>query len=162
MCNACRAEAGTRRALSLADLFGETLAVALTLDKALGIHQPALLLRSYRAGLLAQNVANADTPHYKARDIDFRETLARLTDGPRGAEAMSVTHPRHLRPTDAGPDGVRPRFRVPLQPSVDGNTVDSHLEKAAYVENALRYEASLTFLTGKIKTLRRAISGGES
>lgn len=127
-------------------------------DSALGIHAQALALRSRRNELLASNIANADTPGYKARDIDFRATLARV-DG-SGGTRIRTTHENHLAGS-SGSDltGSELLYRIPNQSSLDGNTVDPNLEKAAFAENALRYNASLTFLDRKFKGLMLALKG---
>ena len=124
------------------------------IDKALGIHAQALVWRARRMEVLASNLANAETPGYKARDLDFTEALRQATAQPDG---LRVTHPRHIR-SERGLEAPL-RYRVPSQPSLDGNTVDPDLEKAAFAENALRYQASIRFLNGKIKGLLRAIKG---
>jgi flagellar basal-body rod protein FlgB len=105
--------------------------------------------------VLATNLANADTPHYKARDTEFAATLAGLT-GPAG---LTRTHRDHMATTGAGAAGPL-KYRVPHQPALDGNTVESDLELARFAENAVAYQASLSFVNGKIATLRAAISGG--
>lgn len=116
------------------------------LDRQFGIHADALRVRSQRLDLIASNIANAATPGYKARDIDFRAAL----DGAR-----------------AGLDGARTglntaiRYRIPLQTSLDGNTVELATEQTAFAENAVNYRASLSFLSGRIQTLMSAIKGGE-
>ena len=130
--------------------------MGISIDKALGIHQPALLLRSRRSALLADNIANADTPNYKARDMDFRAELERATGG---SGALDVTHPMHIPAHGSGLFLGEPAYRVPNQPSVDGNTVDTQREKAVFLDNALRYQASITFLDGKIRSLREALRG---
>lgn len=125
-------------------------------DKLFGIHMQALRVRAERAGILARNMANADTPGYKARDIRFADLIAR--------EATAGTH---LRTTHAGhlPAGGDSKFRgelayrVPQQPSVDGNTVDMQTERAEFMRNALMYQTSLQFLNGRIKGLMTAIRG---
>ncbi len=122
-------------------------------------HVAALKLREYRHQVLSSNIANADTPHYKARDIDFAQAL-------KTAQASSVrlgrTNEGHLAGSNAArPGGAELQYRLPTQPSLDGNTVEADVEQAAYAENAIRYRASLNFLDGSIKTLRYAIRGGE-
>ncbi len=127
------------------------------LDSAFGIHAQALLLRSRRAELLAENLANADTPGYKARDIDFKQVLGAARSH---AEALKTTQPDHIQPGAANPVGVvRTGYRNPLQPSLDGNTVDVQVEQAAFARNAVDYQTSLTFLNGRIHTLLTAIKG---
>lgn len=108
-----------------------------------GVHGAALQIRSQRMGMLTSNIANAATPGYKARDIDFASALeARLggTDGGRAADGAT-------------------RFRVPLMPSLDGNTVEMATEQAAFAENAVAYSATLGFLQGRVETITRAIRG---
>lgn len=130
------------------------------LDNAFGIHELALKLQARRTEILSANMANADTPGYKARDIDFKAELERFAnDGPGPSQAgVRVTNARHMAPADAGPGG-RPLYRNPMQPSVDGNTVDAQQEKAAFMENALRYQSTLTFVNGKIQALKKALGG---
>lgn len=136
------------------------------IDSAFGIHAQAMQLRSRRAGLLAANLANADTPGYKARDIDFKATLqeaAGLASAPRQRVAhpqLRVTDPRHIAGSRAaGPIGGPPAYRVPEQPALDGNTVEPQVEKAAYMENAVSYQISLHFLDRKVRGLLAAIKG---
>lgn len=126
------------------------------LDNAFGIHEQALKLRSHRAEVLAGNIANADTPGYKARDFDFHKLMQQqLSSG----ASMRVTSARHIQP-DTGPVSASELFyRIPSQPSLDGNTVDSQLEHTAYAANAMEYQASLRFLSGGIKKLMIAIKG---
>lgn len=122
---------------------------------ALGNHELALRVRSYRTEVIAGNLANADTPGYKARDIDFRQIL----QGERERLPLRTTDPSHLSPPSVTPFGEALKYRVPTQPSLDGNTVDPSLEQAAYGENAVRYQATLRFLGGKFKGLMTAIRG---
>ena len=127
-------------------------------DRALGIHPQALEVASRRLELLASNIANADTPNYKARDIDFRAALSQAASE-RGAAALTVTQPGHIG-SSAGAGGMAsPLYRVPNHASLDGNTVDSQLENAAFAENAVRYQASLDFVNSKLRGLRSAIKG---
>ncbi len=129
----------------------------ISFDSALGIHAQALLLRARRNELLASNIANADTPGYKARDLDFRQVLGAARDD---QVPLERTNQRHLSlENDSGIPGVELQYRVPNQPSLDGNTVDPDLEKTAFAENALRYNASLTFLDRKFRGLLLALKG---
>ena len=123
----------------------------------LGVHEPALHLRAKRAQVLASNLANVDTPHYKARDIDFGEALKSVT-GERHAGMLRSTHARHIEPT-AIMAGHELKYRNPYQPSLDGNTVEHQVEMSAYSDNAMRYLVSLRFISGKFNTLRTAIKG---
>jgi len=119
----------------------------------------ALSLRAQRAELLASNLANADTPGYKAKDIDFDAVLKREQQG-ESAVTPTVTNPAHIG--GAAPGGITAtdvKYRIPNQPSLDGNTVDPHLEKAAFAENAVRYETTLTLLDQRIRGLMTALRG---
>ena len=125
------------------------------LDNYIGIHAQALQVRTKKTELLASNLANVDTPGYKAKDVDFRAALERASASTGGS--MNKTHPRHLDFGEADSDLVQ--FRVPTQPSVDGNTVESHVEKGEFLDNTMRYQATLQFLGGKFKSLKSAIKG---
>ena len=125
------------------------------MDSILGIHEAALLFRARRMEVLAANLANADTPQYKARDFDFATAL-----GKAGSSNLSLvrTNPRHIG-GEPGTAADRLQYRVPHQPSLDGNTVEADLELARYAENAVSYQASLLFANGRITALRTAMSG---
>ena len=123
-----------------------------------GIHGAALEVRSQRMGVLASNIANAATPGYKARDVDFSAAMQREIGA---ALPMTQTRPGHIAPAGdplLAADALK--YRIPTQPSVDGNTVEADIEQAAYAENVVHYQASLTFLNSKIRGLRLAIRGG--
>lgn len=135
--------------------------MSLSLDNLLGIHQPAMMLRSRRMELLASNLANADTPNYKARDIDFQAALRQAKAGMASAKSMVTTHVNHIQPGGSPFLGGEPMYRNPMSPSIDGNTVDSQTEKSAFMENAVGYQASLHFLTSKFKGIKNAIKGGQ-
>jgi flagellar basal-body rod protein FlgB len=133
------------------------------LDKAFGIHQQGILIRSKRAEILAGNLANADTPNFKARDIDFKMALSQSMQK-NDATRLTLTNPQHMSGkhsvSSAGNGmGMDLLYRSPLQPSIDGNTVDAQTEKAQFATNALQYQASLQFLSGSIKSLTTAIRG---
>lgn len=104
-----------------------------------GIHATALQLRSQRMAMLASNIANAATPNYKARDMDFATALQNANAGESIDSAIG--------------------YRVPIQPSLDGNTVELSTEQTAFAENALAYRSSLAFLQGRIGTMMRALKG---
>jgi len=128
----------------------------ISFNSALGIHEQALMVHARRAELLASNLANADTPGYKARDIDFKSALADVQA--QRSDHLKVTHSNHMQLSSTG-SAMEMLYRVPNQPSLDGNTVDSQLEKSAFAENALRYQASLTFLDGRFKGMIAALKG---
>lgn len=126
------------------------------LDSALGIHPQAAMLRSHRAELLAANLANADTPNYQARDFDFRAALDNaLGDG----FAMVRTDSRHLALGDGAMGDAEMMYRVPAQASLDQNTVDVQAERARFVDNAMRYQATMRFLDSRFSGLLRAFRG---
>ena len=147
-----------------------------TLDPLFGLHADALAIQQKRMDVLAANLANADTPHYLARDIDFSKVLAAeqgsaagagqdSTGGNAaalyGAGRLATDSPLQIStPTDAAalhdPALV---YRVPLQPSVDGNTVDEQVEQGKFADAAMHYQASLTFISDRVKEMMTAITG---
>ena len=127
------------------------------MDPIFGIHETALLVRANRMDVLARNLANADTPGYKARDLDFTRELSRLEGG---TSRLTTTHERHLRTARGSSAEDQLAYRIPHQPSQDGNTVETDLEQARFAENAVAYQATILFLNGKISSLRTAITGG--
>lgn len=126
------------------------------IDKAIGNMPEHLSVYGKRSSLLASNIANANTPGYKARDIDFKAALSKA-----GGDqiALRTTRGNHISATDSGMSGPEILYRTPLQPSLDGNTVDSQQEKARFTENAIRYQSTLTFLGGRFSGLKLAIKG---
>jgi len=129
------------------------------IDNAFSFQQQALGLRAYRQQVLADNIANADTPNFKARDVDFASALKDAVGARNGASLpLATTAARHL-PGVAAAGPAPLLYRGLAQASVDGNSVDMDLERAQFADNALRYEAGLTFLSGRIKTLTAAIQG---
>lgn len=126
----------------------------------LQFHQTALTLRAARQELIASNIANADTPNYKARDIDFASALQGAMAGKSEKLPMAATAPNHLAgATGENVMGAPVLYRKPLQPSADGNTVDMDVERAQFADNALRYEASLKFVSDEIKDVLTALQG---
>ena len=130
------------------------------LDHELNFSRQALNLRSYRQELLASNIANADTPHYKARDIDFKAALAAQLGGSSANDVqLNRTSARHLGESDGGLPGVRSQYRSEYQGSVDGNTVNMDIERGAFAENAVQMEALLTFIKENVKAMNLALQG---
>jgi flagellar basal-body rod protein FlgB len=133
----------------------------LNLDAYLGVQQDALKVQSKRMEVLAKNLANVDTPNYKAQDIDFKTALAQA--GSPGASLPLTTTAANQIGNNATSGDVENsaalKYRVPLAPSLDGNTVDEQLEQAAFADNTVRYQATLTFLSGSLKDLVTAITG---
>jgi flagellar basal-body rod protein FlgB len=132
------------------------------LDQYIGVHAAALDVRGRRTELIANNLANADTPGYKARDIDFRQAMARVS-GEQNTQGvhLTTTQAGHIGGAASADASASPdlKYRTPLAPALDGNTVDSQLEQAAFAENAVRYQATLTFLNNKFRGLLTAIMG---
>ena len=113
-------------------------------DSLFGIHGMALELRAQRLGVLTSNIANAATPGYKARDIDFGSALKAMSQGASTSAAV----------------GAATQYRVPVMPSLDGNTVEMSTEQTAFGENAIQYEATLNMLQDRVQTVTRALNGG--
>ena len=128
-------------------------------DQLFGFQETALQLRAQRQQLIASNIANADTPGYKARDIDFRAALDSAQGGRTVASGLARTSARHLTGAAGGVAAAPALYRATVQASIDGNTVDMDVERAHFADNALRYEANLTFISGQIKTMLAAIQG---
>ena len=126
------------------------------LDAALQFQQEALNLRVQRQDILADNIANADTPGYQARDIDFASELKKAITQGRDSDnnlSLTTTSPLHIEtsaPSDSFSDLL---YRVPDQPSLDGNTVDMDQERTAFADNSMQYQTSLTVLGGQIKNM---------
>lgn len=123
------------------------------IDDLFGVSPQALSIRSRRFEQISANLANADTPGYKAMDIDFGEALAKAqaeNEGPLRTHAMHI---------DVGGLQHDLRYRLPSQSSLDGNTVETEQEHAAFMDNAIRYQASLNFLNGRIKSVLMALRG---
>lgn len=134
--------------------------MSLTPDNLFGIHSRALNLWQRRSEVLANNLANADTPGYLARDIDFRKALSAAggTSGASGNLALQTTSPGQIGSSSAQ-SGAPLEYQVPSQPSMDGNTVDEQVQQADFAANSVHYQASLSFITAQIHMLRTAITG---
>ncbi|MDG6777594.1 flagellar basal body rod protein FlgB [Thiomicrorhabdus sp. zzn3] len=129
-------------------------------DSIFGIHERALQIRTMRGELLANNLANADTPNFKARDIDFRKAMT------QASEELSTSKPDMVRTNARHIEGFAEtttedflKYRMPTQPSLDGNTVETHVEKAQFMENAMQHQATLEFINSKITGIRGALRG---
>lgn len=129
------------------------------LDAYFGIQQQALQVHDRRNGIIADNLANADTPGFKARDLDFRAELARASANNQATNIVR-THDSHIN--GGRHDDRDLLYRVPMQPAQDGNTVETDREQAAFAENAVRYQASLQFLGSSIEAMISAIRGGSN
>lgn len=121
-------------------------------------HEQALQLRALRNRVLSSNIANADTPNYKARDVDFGTALADARSSQLSLTRTSELHRNAWGTSGAGADV---KYRIPMQATLDGNTVETDVEQAAFAENAVQYRATLAFLDGQIRGLRYALKGGD-
>ncbi|MBV1910129.1 MAG: flagellar basal body rod protein FlgB [Kangiellaceae bacterium] len=131
--------------------------MAINFEKAFGIHEAALNLKAQRAEVIANNLANADTPNFKARDIDFKKALqlAQSTNN----SSLSKTHSAHMD-SRIGTEIPGLSYRIPFQPDTgDGNSVEAQIEQTKFAENAMQYQTSLRILNGRIKGLITAIKG---
>lgn len=124
------------------------------IDKAIDVHARALDVRSRRMEVLARNIANADTPHYKAQDIDFRSVLGNIKQEP-----MLATQPGHVDNAAEATDAKGLRYRVPFNVAFDGNTVELNIEQAQYGKAAADYQATLQFLEQRVSSMRKALKG---
>ncbi|CAG8867907.1 Flagellar basal body rod protein FlgB [Pseudomonas fluorescens] len=134
--------------------------MSISFDNALGIHEKALNFRSQRAEVLANNITNADTPNYKARDMDFSSVLAAESEKRQsGHFALERTSARHIEAEGLSMGNQNLLYRTPTAPSLDQNTVDAQVEQASYAENAMGFQASFTLLNSKFKGLMSALRG---
>jgi len=132
------------------------------MESIFGIHEKALMVRAQREQVLANNLANADTPNYKARDVDWRRELKSASEDMMRSPYkpdLKMTNPRHIEAFADMSTNDFLKYRVPTQAALDGNTVETHIEKAKFMENALQYQATLSFLNGKISGIRNALKG---
>lgn len=134
--------------------------MAISFDNAFGTHDSGLLLSSRRAEVISRNLANSETPGYKARDIDFKAVLNAESAGRSSTFQMARTNNGHMSMSTVGfgaQDDLK--YRVPTQDVVNGNTVEEHVEHAEYAKNALRFQSEFTFLNGRVRGLINAIRG---
>ena len=125
------------------------------IDDALGISQQALIFRSLRSSVLANNIANSETPNYLAKDFDFKTALDTVSGGNLKMAVSNVSHLGTIKQDEFGST----LYRIPTKLSRDGNSVEAEVEQAAFSDNAVRYQTSLQFLNGTFRTLRLAIKG---
>jgi len=131
--------------------------MAISIDNAFGIHEKAMHLQGRRAQLIAQNLANSDTPGYKAKDIDFKVALKSVSNGNLNT-TLNTTQSGHIQPKGFFM-GVESMYRQPTQSSLDGNTVEPHVEMAEFTENSMRYLMTLRIMSGRINGMLSAIRG---
>ena len=137
--------------------------MAISFDKAFGIHQYTIGARSARAEVLSANIANADTPGYKAKDLDFSAALQQAQSGIESGFSLATSNERHISPALSSGLTSSVKYRNPDQPDTgDGNSVDVQRERSAFLENGLEYQASLEFLNSRISGLLKAIKGDQA
>ena len=134
--------------------------MSISFDRALGIHEKALGFRTQRAEVLANNIANADTPNFKARDLQFASVLAeQSSQSRRGATSLNRTNSQHIPADGVTLSDASLAYRMPMQASIDQNTVDLQIEQSNYAENSVQFQASFTLLNSKFKGLVSALRG---
>ena len=125
----------------------------------LSTYETALRVRAQRNEVLAANIANADTPGYRARDVDFRSALSNAQSGSLSMTTTSELHRQSWGQGTSGP--AETVYRVPTQSTLDGNTVETDVEQAQFAENALQYRAALSFIDSQVRSIRYTLKGGE-
>ncbi|WJG10549.1 flagellar basal body rod protein FlgB [Aliiglaciecola sp. LCG003] len=132
--------------------------MAISLDKLVGLHHKAMTVRTNTMEVIAGNLANANTPGYKARGIDFQKAMQSAQHDRQ--QSMSRTHDKHFE--GRMQSQAQLEYRIPLQADTgDGNTVEVQAERNNFLENGMRYQAGIQFLNGKIKGMKKALSGGQ-
>ncbi len=135
--------------------------MAINLDNLVGFHQKAINIREEKMEVIAGNLANANTPGYKARDIDFKQAMESARHAQQQGN-LTRTHDNHIGGS-LSTSSFDIDYRIPNQPDTgDGNTVEVQSERNAFLDNGMRYQASLKFLEGKLKGMKKALSGGQS
>lgn len=133
--------------------------MAISFQNALGLYESALSLRAERASVLSGNLANVNTPNYKARDMDFKTAIQTQTNNSGLSFKLKSTHNGHIDFSQVEGMGYEKLYRTPTQPSIDGNTVEEQVEHAEFMKNSLEFQASFTLLNGRFKGLTKAITG---
>ena len=133
--------------------------MSISIDKHLGVHQHAMQLRSQRASVLANNIANADTPGFKARDVDFSQMLKAQMGEASDTLPMTSSASGHIQGLAQADTISGLKYRTPSQPAIDGNTVDADRERTEFTRNTMEFQAAFEFLNGKIRSIISAIKG---
>lgn len=131
--------------------------MAISFQNAIGMREHAFTLRAERASVLSSNLANVDTPNYKARDIDFQSELKRRMGG-SDIQHGRMTHSAHMS-LDGGASDTDQMYRIPSQPSIDGNSVEAHVEHAEFMKNSLEFQVAFTLLNSGFKGMTKALTG---
>ena len=134
--------------------------MTISIDNIFGIHENAMNMQSRRAQLLSQNLANSDTPGYKAKDIDFKSALKSVANGELKTP-LNATQAGHIQPKGyfLGMSNMEELYRQPMQSSLDGNTVEPHIEMAEFTDNSMRYLMTLRIMSGRINGILSALRG---
>lgn len=132
--------------------------MSINFKNALGTYESALQLRSKRAEVLSGNLVNADTPNFKAQDFNFQAALKSQLEPTSTGVNLRESHAGHMSIAGQG-GGINMQYRIPTQPSIDGNTVDEHLEHAEFMRNSLEFQSAFTLLNSRFKGLMGAIKG---
>lgn len=132
--------------------------MTISFESAFGLHEKALRFRGQRAEILSNNLANVDTPNFKARDLDFKQALAQ-EEAESSVFSTTITNDRHIEASSLLEDDANLLYRIPQQPSIDGNTVEDQIENAEFMKNALDLQTSFEFLNDEFKGLKTAIRG---
>lgn len=134
--------------------------MAISLDKLVGFHHKAVTVRTDRMEVLAGNLANANTPGYKARDINFQDAMKNAQY--QRSQNLNRTHEKHIEGRTQNANSELQYREIDQPDTGDGNNVDVQIERNTFLDNGLRFQASLQFLQGKLKGMKKAISGGQS
>lgn len=125
------------------------------MDKIFGLSEKALAVTEERASLLSSNLVNSSTPNYKAKDIDFQKVMQSANN----SETLLTTNAKHIQSSNSLASGAQVQYRVPMQTSMDNNTVDPEIERKNFLENSIKYQVSLTFIQSKTEQIMKAIKG---
>lgn len=128
------------------------------MDKLFGLSEKSLILSEERANILSSNLVNSSTPNYKAKDIDFNKLMQSASM--ESSASLDVTSPGHIKSSSSQIAGAQIQYRVPMQFSMDGNTVDPEIERKNFLQNSMKYQVSLTFIKNKTDQIMKAIKGG--
>lgn len=126
------------------------------MDKIFGLAEQALSVTEQRATMLSGNIVNSNTPGYKAKDIDFDEVMKNVSGG---AGSLTVTNQNHIPTMNVETGNLPYKYRIPMQTSLDGNTVDSEIERKNFMQNAMKYQVSLSFIQNKTDQIMKAMKG---
>lgn len=125
------------------------------MNNVFGVAEKALTVAEERANLLSTNLVNSSTPNYKAKDINFDQVMKNVESG----DSLNTTNSQHIKTASTEAGGLPLQYRIPMQVSMDGNTVDPEIERKNFMQNSLKYQVSLTFIQNKTDQLMKAMKG---